>query len=86
MAETALDRYAALLKRTAVASVLDFTDEEWANLQKLREDTSTKATSTTVATDESWMDAIKDTANVGDLGVLGTNDSASGSDIYQGLV
>ncbi len=37
MAETALGRYAALMKRNAVASVLDFTDEEWESLKLLRE-------------------------------------------------
>ena len=38
MSETALGRFAALMKRNAAASVLDFTDEEWANLQKLRDE------------------------------------------------
>jgi hypothetical protein len=38
MSETALGRYAALMKRNAAASVLDFTDEEWANLLKLRDE------------------------------------------------
>ena len=37
MAETALGRYAALMKRNAVASVLDFTDEEWESLKLLKE-------------------------------------------------
>jgi hypothetical protein len=37
MAETAFGRYAALMKRNAVASVLDFTDEEWESLKLLKE-------------------------------------------------
>ena len=37
MAETALGRYAALMKRNIVASVLDFTDEEWESLKLLKE-------------------------------------------------
>ena len=37
MAETALGHYAALMKRNAVASVLDFTDEEWESLKSLKE-------------------------------------------------
>ena len=37
MAETALGRYAALMKRNAVASVLDFTDEEWEFFKLLKE-------------------------------------------------
>ncbi len=36
MAETALGRYAALMKRTTVASVLDFTDKEWESLVALK--------------------------------------------------
>ena len=61
MSETALGRYAALMKRQAVASVLDFTDEEWDSLQKLRKETGTAATKSTGATDETWMDAIEET-------------------------
>ena len=37
MTETALGRYAALMKRNAVASVLDFTDAEWESLKLLKE-------------------------------------------------
>ena len=37
MAETALGRYAALMKRNAVASVMDFTEEEWESLKSLKE-------------------------------------------------
>ena len=37
MAETVLGRYAALMKRNAVASVLDFTDAEWESLKLLKE-------------------------------------------------
>ena len=37
MSETYLGRYAAIQKRTAVAAVLDFTDEEWESLKALRD-------------------------------------------------
>jgi len=37
MSETYLGRYAALQKRTAVASILDFTNEEWESVRRLRE-------------------------------------------------
>ncbi len=36
-AKTYLGWYAAIQKRTAVASVLDFTDKEWESLKRLRE-------------------------------------------------
>ena len=58
--KTALGRYAALMKRQAFASVLDFTDEEWTNLKKLREETSTAVATAAEATDETWMDAIEE--------------------------
>ena len=54
--ETALGCYAALMKRQVFASVLDFTDEEWTNLKKLR-DASTAMVATTA---EATMDAIKE--------------------------
>lgn len=58
ISETALGRYAALMKRQAFASVLDFTDEEWTNLKKLREEASTAvATTAKATTDEMQMDA-----------------------------
>ena len=37
MSETFLGRYAAIQKRTAVAAILNFTDEEWESLMALRE-------------------------------------------------
>ena len=37
MSETFLGRYASIQKRTAVAAVLDFTDEEWESLKALRD-------------------------------------------------
>ena len=46
MSETAPGRYVALMKRQMAASVLDFTDEEWANLQKLRDEASTAVATT----------------------------------------
>ena len=52
MSKTALGCYAALIKRQMVASVLDFTDEEWANLQKFRDEASTAAATTEEETHE----------------------------------
>ena len=52
MSETALGRYAALMKRQTAASVLNFTDKEWANLQKLRDEESTAAATTEEETHE----------------------------------
>ena len=37
MLETFLGRYAAIQKRTAVAAILNLTDEEWESLKALRE-------------------------------------------------
>ena len=37
MSETYLGRYAAIQKRNAVAAILDFTDEEWEAVKKMRE-------------------------------------------------
>ena len=48
MLETFLGRYAAIQKRTAVAAVLDFTDEEWESLKALREADGAATTTTTV--------------------------------------
>jgi hypothetical protein len=70
--ETALGRYAALMKRQAFASVLDFTDEEWTNLKKLREEASTAVATTAEATDEAWMDAIEEPGELeGDNTMIG---------------
>ena len=58
MSETAFGRYAALMKRQAFASVMDFTDDKWTNLKMLREATSTAvATTAEATTDETQMDA-----------------------------
>ena len=43
-----LGRYAAIQKRTAVAAVLDFTEEEWKSLKALREADGAATTTTTV--------------------------------------
>jgi hypothetical protein len=59
MSETALGRYAALMKRQAFASVLDFTDDEWTNLKMLREATVTStavATAAEATADDTQMD------------------------------
>ena len=69
MSETALGRYAALMKRQAFASVLDFTDKEWTNLKKLREEVSTAMATTSEATaDEMQMDAQAGEGQYNDLG------------------
>ena len=69
MSETALGRYAALMKRQAFASVLDFTDDEWTNLKMLREATSTAvATTAEATTDETQMDARAGEGQYNDLG------------------
>ena len=49
MAETALGRYAALMKRTTVASVLDFTDEGWESLVALKVADAANRSNTAVA-------------------------------------
>jgi len=38
MSDTYLGRYASMQKKNAVAAVLDFTNEEWESLTKLKED------------------------------------------------
>jgi hypothetical protein len=48
MSETFLGRYAAIQKRTAVAAVLEFTDEEWESFKALREANGAATTTTTV--------------------------------------
>jgi hypothetical protein len=48
MSETFLGRYAAIQMRTAVAAVLDFTDEEWESLKALREADGAATTTTTL--------------------------------------
>ncbi len=42
MSETYLRRYAASQKRNAVAAVLDFTDEEWESLKRIRDSDATE--------------------------------------------
>jgi hypothetical protein len=49
--ETYLCRYAALQKRNAVAAILDFTDEEWVSLKRMREADSCKGTNIDLADD-----------------------------------
>jgi hypothetical protein len=69
ISETALGRYAALMKRQAFASVLDFTDDEWTNLKMLREATSAAvATTAEATTDETQMDARAGEGQYNDLG------------------
>ena len=69
MSETALGCYAALMKRQAFASVMDFTDDEWTNLKMLREATSTAvATTAEATTDETQMDARAGEGQYNDLG------------------
>ncbi len=74
--KTALGHYAALMKRQAFASVLDFTDEKWTNLKKLREEASTVVATTAEAIDEVWMDAIKEPGELeGDNTMIGGENS-----------
>ena len=44
MSETYLGRYALMQKKNALAAVLDFTDEEWESLKKLKEDDMMRGT------------------------------------------
>jgi hypothetical protein len=60
MSDTYLGRYAALHKRNAVAAILDFTNEEWDSLKRMREADSCKGTNIDLADDNG--------NNVGTLG------------------
>jgi len=44
MSDTYLGRYASMQKKNAVAAVLDFTNEEWESLKKLKEDDMMRGT------------------------------------------
>jgi hypothetical protein len=47
MSETYLGRYAAIQRRNAVAAILDFTDEEWESVKRMREADALETTNTT---------------------------------------
>jgi hypothetical protein len=49
MSETYLGRYAAIQKRNAVAAILDFTDEEWESVKRMKEADALKTTEAAVA-------------------------------------
>ncbi len=75
MSETYLGRYAAIQKRTAVASVLDFTNKEWESLKRLRE--ANEAERNQVAMENDIDDII---------GALGTANKRTGGTIDEGAV
>jgi hypothetical protein len=75
MSETYLRRYAAIQKRTAVASVLDFTDEGWKSLKRLREADGVERNQAAMAND---IDDI--------IGALGTANETTGGTIDKGAV
>jgi len=70
MSETYLGRYAALQKRNAVAAILDFTDEEWDSLKRMREADSCKGTN---------IDSAGDNGN--NVGALGAENEANGGEL-----
>jgi hypothetical protein len=72
MSETYLGRYAAIQKRTAVASVLDFTNEEWESLKRLREADGAERNQVTMAND---IDDI--------IGALGTAKEMTGGKLMR---
>jgi hypothetical protein len=75
MLETYLGWYAAIQKRTAVASVLDFTDKEWESLKRLREADGAERNQIAMAND---IDDI--------IGALGTVNETTGGTNYKGAV
>ncbi len=70
--ETYLGRYAALQKRNAVAAVLDFTNEEWDSLKRMREADSTN------------IDLADD--NGCNVGALGAENGANGGKLVEEAV
>jgi hypothetical protein len=75
MSKTHLGWYAAIQKRTAVASVLDFTDKEWESLKRLREADGVERNQVAMAND---IDDI--------IGALGTANKTTGGTIDKGAV
>jgi hypothetical protein len=75
MSETYLGWYAAIQKRTVVASVLDFTNEEWESLKRLREADGAERNQVAMAND---TDDI--------IGALGTANKMTGGTIDKGAV
>ena len=72
MSETYLGRYAALQKRNAVAAVLDFTNDEWDSLKRMREADSTN------------IDLADD--NGCNVGALGAENGANGGELVEEAV
>jgi hypothetical protein len=60
MSETALGRYANLMKRQAFASILDFTDDEWTNLKMLLREAMTMSTAMATAAEATTDDTLMD--------------------------
>jgi hypothetical protein len=70
MSETYLGRYAAIQRRNAVAAILDFTDEEWESVKRMREDDALETTNATLADDignSAGALETKNGANMGDI-------------------
>ncbi len=72
MSETYLGRYAALQRRNAVAAVLDFTNDEWDSLKRLRE------------ADSNNIDLADD--NGCNVGALGAENGANGGELVEEAV
>ena len=73
MAETALGRYAALMKRNAVASVLDFTDAEWESLKLLKEADAVERSNVAVVNgidNNTWASGMENERIDGETGAL----------------
>ena len=73
MSETYLGRYAALQKRNAVAAVLDFTNDEWDSLKRMREEA-----------DSTNIDLGDD--NGYNVGALGAENGANGGELVEEAV
>ena len=72
MSETYLGRYAALQKRNAVAAVLDFTNDVWDSLKRMREADSTN------------IDLADDNGH--NVGALGAKNGANGGELVEEAV
>jgi hypothetical protein len=76
MSNTYLGRYAAMQKKNAVAAVLDFTDEEWESLKRLKKDDMMRGIT----------NAFKEGNNNNNGGGLGTKNGANGGEINEEAV
>ena len=76
MLDTYLGRYAAMQKKNAVAAVLDFTDEEWESLKRLKEDNMMRGIT----------NAFKEGNDNNNGGGLGAENGANGGEINEEVV